>query len=59
MLIFLYFHVMHKLRRPMMTVNVGQVMIFVLEKTAISTKEREREDGRKGGKTRKTISESS
>lgn len=42
-----------------MTVNVGQVMIFVLEKTAISTKEREREDGRKGGKTRKTISESS
>ena len=36
-LIFLYFHVIHKLQRPLMIVNVEQIMIFVLEKAAIST----------------------
>lgn len=29
---------MYKLRRPMMIVNVEQVMIFLLEKAAISAK---------------------
>lgn len=37
--IFLYFHVLYKLKRPMMIINVEQVMIFVLEKAAISEKE--------------------
>lgn len=41
-LIFLYFHVMYKLRRPMMIVNVEQVMIFLLEKAAISERKKKR-----------------
>lgn len=40
---FCIFHVMYnKLKRPMMMVNVKQVMIFVLEKAAIRTKKNER-----------------
>lgn len=40
-LIFLYFHVMYKLKRPMMIVNGEQAVIFVLEKAAISTKKKQ------------------
>lgn len=36
-----------------MMVNVEQVMIFVLEKAAISMKERNRERERKGGREEK------